>query len=134
MKWMLTSLVLAAPRLALAACDHAHAAGECAHGGCGGGHVGIVLMAVVAALGYWVVQHSQKDSGAIRWGGRVVGWVLLVMGLLGFVCGSMSHMKGHKSKQQCPYSAQASVAAPAQPAAKTAATAPAKKPAAKPTR
>jgi len=61
--------------------------------GCGGGHAASVMMAAVAALGYWVLSHSSKDSGAVRRGGQVVGWVLLVVGLLGFLCGAAAHAR-----------------------------------------
>ncbi|MBI3566066.1 MAG: hypothetical protein HY079_12785 [Elusimicrobia bacterium] len=67
-----------------------------AGGGCmlsGGGHVSSVLMAATAALGYWVLRQSAKDDGATKRAGQAVGWVLAVVGLGGFLCGSLSHAR-----------------------------------------
>lgn len=91
MKWFLTMAVLAAPSAVWAACEHA-AGAACPHGGACGG-LGGALLAGVAALGYWVLRSAEKDAGAVRWAGRVAGWVLLVVGLAGFVCGAVCHAK-----------------------------------------
>ena len=71
-------------------------------GGCG--QLSGVLMAATAALGYLVLHHCEKDAQAVRWAGRVVGWVLLVGGLGGFLCSTASHMKSKscgQSTAQC---------------------------------
>lgn len=89
MKKVLTAAAVVAPGAA-SAC----AMGGGAGGGClmsGGGHAASVLMAATSALGYWIVRSSAKDSGAAKWAGQSVGWVLLVVGLGGFLCGSLSH-------------------------------------------
>ena len=58
-------------------------------GACGG--AAGALLGALAALGYWVMRNAEKDGGYVRWAGRVVGWVLLVVGLAGFLCASASH-------------------------------------------
>lgn len=93
--------VMAFPSVALA----------CGSGGCGrgGGHyfLGVALMALLAVLGLWVLRNAEKDPKWIKWAGRVVGWLLVVIGLLGFLCGALSHgMKqangyGNKKCAQC---------------------------------
>lgn len=65
--------------------------GGCASGGCG--HLAAVLMAATAALGYFVLHQSSKDSGSVRRAGQVAGWVLLVVGLGGFLCGAAGHAR-----------------------------------------
>lgn len=70
---------------------------------CEGGHgcdaLAVALMAAVAGLGVWVLRWTEKDTGTIKWAGQAVGWVLIVVGLLGFLCGSVSHaMKGWSQK------------------------------------
>ena len=73
-------------------------------GGCG--QMGGVLMAATAALGWWVLRQGEKDGGLVRWAGRVVGWVLVVVGLGGFLCSAANHAKrlsscGGESASKC---------------------------------
>lgn len=60
-------------------------------GGHGCGMAATALMAAVAALGVWVLRSSEKDGGLVKRAGQTVGWVLAVVGLLGFLCGAASH-------------------------------------------
>lgn len=92
--------------------------GMCGKGGCamggGGHHLASVLMAATAVLGYWALRWSDKDPIPTRYAGRAVGWVLVVFGLGGFLCGSLSHgakMAGMRSG--CPMGGTASPDAPA---------------------
>lgn len=91
MKKLLIVLLLGAPAAA-------HAMG--AHGMrmCGqssvGTHFAAALYALMAALGYWVLQHAAKETADyVKRAGQGVGWLLLVMGLLGLLCGVTSHVK-----------------------------------------
>lgn len=70
------------------ACDFA--AGACA-GGRGCGLASTALMAATAALGVWVLRSAEKDGGAVKRAGQVVGWVLAVVGLGGFLCGAAAY-------------------------------------------
>ncbi len=69
-------------------------------GGCGGGHkccghLAIFIYAVLAVLGYWVLQRADKENGAlVKKTGSVIAWVLMIVGLLGVLCGVGSHIKG----------------------------------------
>ena len=106
MKWVLAIVVMAASRVAAAGCEHGAGVGGCTSGkGCG--YLALALMAGVAALGYWVLRHAEKDSGAVRWGGRAVGWMLLVVGLGGLLCGSYSHLQRASGAHQCAHGAAA---------------------------
>ena len=61
-------------------------------GGCGSAP--FLLSSVIAALGYWVLQHSGKETAAyIKRTGIAVGLALLVIGLLGLMCALGSHVK-----------------------------------------
>lgn len=74
------------------------ASGACATGhGCGA--MSIALMAVVAALGVWVLRSVEKDGLAVKRTGQVVGWTLAVVGLFGFLCGAASY--GAKKSKSC---------------------------------
>ncbi|MDA8130267.1 MAG: hypothetical protein M0011_02060 [Elusimicrobia bacterium] len=58
------------------------------------GHFAAVLYGLLAALGYWVLQHGAKqEKKCAMYGGHIVGWVLIVVGLLGLLCGAMSHAR-----------------------------------------
>ena len=108
MKMILAALTVFVPGI-VSACERCATMGGAAmgHGACatggGCGHLASVLMAATAALGYGVLHHSSKDSGAARRAGQVVGWVLVVIGLGGFLCGAAGHARkmGGMMKQQC---------------------------------
>lgn len=73
-----------------------HGAASCATGGAACSHgaaLGAALMAVTAALGWWVLSRAEKDGGPRRvlWAGRAVGWLLLAGGLSGFLCATLAH-------------------------------------------
>lgn len=69
-------------------------------GGQGCGLAGAALMAAVAALGTWVLRSAEKDAGASKRAGQVVGWVLAVVGLGGFICGAVN-FGVKRAKQGC---------------------------------
>ena len=80
------------------------------YGGAASGYIAAVLMAGVAALGYWILKQAVKDHGKVRIAGNIVGWTFIVIGLLGFLCGSLSqaskarHGYSHgKTCKSCPY-------------------------------
>ncbi|MDD5302321.1 MAG: hypothetical protein PHS14_04355 [Elusimicrobia bacterium] len=82
------------------------ASGACA-GGSGCGAMSLALMAAVAALGVWVLRSAEKDGGAVKRAGQVVGWALAVVGLGGFLCGAVNY--GLKKRNQaCPMPAAGS--------------------------
>ena len=96
MKTILAVLTMLAPGAA-SACERCATMGGAAmgHGGCatGCGHLAVGLMAAMAALGYFVLHQSSKDSGFVRRAGQVAGWVLLVVGLGGVLCGAAGHAR-----------------------------------------
>jgi hypothetical protein len=61
------------------------------------------LMGAVAALGWIVLTKAHKETERVLlWSGRAVGWLLLVGGLAGFLCASLSHaMKAAKACSSC---------------------------------
>lgn len=59
-----------------------------------GMHLAAGLYAVLAALGYLVLQHAAKDAvNYSKRAGQVVGWVLIVAGLGGLLCGIANHAR-----------------------------------------
>ena len=59
-------------------------------------HLAVALYALLAALGYWVLQHAARESAAsVRRPGKTVGWTLIVTGLLGLLCGLAGHVRAH---------------------------------------
>jgi hypothetical protein len=66
-------------------------------GGQGGqvcSHAASVLYAVLAVLGYWVLQHAVKEQdNLVKKTGAVLGMVLVIIGLLGLLCGVGGHVK-----------------------------------------
>ncbi|MDA8243709.1 MAG: hypothetical protein M0025_06265 [Elusimicrobia bacterium] len=62
------------------------------------GHFAAVLYGLLAALGYWVLQHgARQEKKCAMWGGHITGWALIIVGLLGLLCGAMSHAwMGHR--------------------------------------
>ena len=103
MKWFITALLVALPAAAQAMGMHG---GEGRAGAAPiGMHLVTVLYAGVAALGYWVLQHADKDTrGLVKKTGQVVAWTLIVLGLLGFLCGVGAHVAGAAKKcgGKCP--------------------------------
>lgn len=85
------------------------------HGGCAAGHASTALMAGVSVLGYWVLHQSSKDSGAVRRAGQAVGWILVVAGLAGFLCGAMSHARDRAGARSCGMSGAPDAAMPSMP-------------------
>lgn len=103
MKMFITVLLVALPAAAQAMGMHGE--GDCCGASGGVMHLATVLYAAVAALGYWVLQHADKDTrGLVRGTGQVVAWTLLVLGLLGFLCGIGAHVKDAAGKcgGKCP--------------------------------
>ena len=94
---MLMTLVL----IALPAAAHAYGG---RFDGPGGGHGGefapFLICAIIAALGYWVAQHAAKETAnGIKRLGAVTGTVLVIVGLLGILCATGSHIKGGMARQ-----------------------------------
>ena len=68
-----------------------------------GAHIATVLYAALAALGYRVLQHAAKETAAyVKRTGVVVGMTLVVIGLLGVLCGVGNHIKTGMSRCSCP--------------------------------
>ncbi|OGS10923.1 MAG: hypothetical protein A2234_03550 [Elusimicrobia bacterium RIFOXYA2_FULL_58_8] len=64
--------------------------------GCAGGgaHAAVALYALLAALGYWVLQHAGKETQAyVKRTGVLVGMTLVIVSLLGVLCGAAKHAK-----------------------------------------
>jgi hypothetical protein len=101
MKSLLTICILALPAAAQAMGMHG------GKGGCGGGaqgcaHLAVFLYALITALGYWLLQHSDKDAGVlVKKTGRVLAWIFMVLGLLGFLCGITNHVKSSMCDKKC---------------------------------
>ena len=95
MKMILAALTMLVPGL-VNACERCATMGGAMmrRGGCATRqdyHLPLFFSAGLAALGYWILHHSSKDSGYVRRAGQVVGWVLVVGGLGGFLCGAARH-------------------------------------------
>lgn len=83
----LLAALLAAPVLACPG-GPGHPGAHCA---AGGGLGGAALLAAVAALGWAVLRYAYKESGTVKLAGQAAGWILLVGGLAGFLCGALCH-------------------------------------------
>ncbi|MBU2573282.1 MAG: hypothetical protein KKH28_04310 [Elusimicrobia bacterium] len=99
MKGLITVFLLSLPASA-----HAMGLRGCA-GNCDpmiGELMSAALYAVVAALGYWVLQHADKEArNYVRRTGLTTGGLLVVFGLLGFLCGIAGHVKTAASPKTC---------------------------------
>lgn len=99
MKKLVIALLAALPAGAYACGPQGPMGGMMMHGRMPG-HPGMLLGAglygVLAALGYWVLQHASKETeSCVRRAGKTVAWVLIVFGLLGLLCGVMGHIKAN---------------------------------------
>jgi hypothetical protein len=100
MKLFIAVLLVAVPVAAQAMGMHGRGGGMGGGGSQLGLHAATFLYALVAALGYWVLQHADKDTrGLVRKTGQVVAWVLIVLGLMGLLCGIGAHVV--KSAAKC---------------------------------
>ena len=64
--------------------------------GMGGGcmHGAVALYALIGALGYFVLQHAAKqEKKCVAVGGRIFGMLVMIIGLLGVLCGVVNHAK-----------------------------------------
>lgn len=112
MKKILTVVLLSLPAAAQAMCSPG--GGLCQS--CRGGWVlaSGALYAAVAVLGYWVLLQAVKETSAcIKRIGDVLGSVLVVIGLLGLLCATFSHIKDSMARSVCP--AQANMPQPSHP-------------------
>lgn len=93
MKILITLFFVALPAAAQACGGHGMGyGGGYGHGGCG--FAPFLLCAVMAALGYWVLQHSGKETAVyVKRTGSTVGLALVIVGLLGLMCTLGSHIK-----------------------------------------
>ncbi len=92
MKSFTTLLLLSLPAVARA-CMCGAPGGCCAPHGHGGLLAG-ALFAAVAALGYWVLQHADKQARKlIQRTGQITGFTLVVLGLAGLLCSVVGHVK-----------------------------------------
>ena len=75
------------------------------------------LMAGAAVLGWWVLTRARQETDkALLWSGRVLGWLLLTVGLAGFLCASLSHAaKALKACSSCALHGSEGVGASALP-------------------
>ena len=90
MKIFLTLFFVALPAAAQAC---GMSGGGYGHGGCSS-FAPFLICALIAALGYWVAQHSAKETAnCIKRLGSVTGTILVVIGLLGILCAAGSHIK-----------------------------------------
>jgi len=92
---ILTAISAAAPASAQGMMMHGGMMrGGMAHGGGTALLLAVALYAVLASLGYWVLQHSAKETAAqVKRAGTLVGWALIALGLLGAVCGIANHAR-----------------------------------------
>ena len=90
MKIFTALLLIALPAAARA--GGMHGGGQW-HGG-GSAHAAIVFYGLFAALGYWVLQHAAKETaGFVKKTGVALGMALVIIGLMGVLCGVGSHIK-----------------------------------------
>ena len=65
-------------------------------------HLAVGLYALLAALGYWVLQHAAKETANYsKRAGQLVGWVLIAAGLAGLLCGVAAHARKAGCSNQC---------------------------------
>jgi len=98
MKALFALILVALPAGAQAMGMHGAMRGGCSGGGA---HAAVALYALLAALGYWVLQHAGKETqNYIKRTGVALGMTLVIISLLGMLCGVGSHVKSGM-KQSC---------------------------------
>lgn len=91
MKILIAMLVASLPAAAQACGMGLTGGDQCSTAGV---HAATALYAVLAILGYWVLQHAAKETlKYVKRSGTILGMMLVVIGLLGFLCGVRSHIK-----------------------------------------
>jgi len=103
MKKLMTVVLLAIPAGAQAAWMHSGMREGMRFGPPAAGlHFAVALYALLAALGYWVLQHAAKETAAsVRRAGKTVAWLLLVTGVCGLLCGVAAHVKRNSCCHKC---------------------------------
>lgn len=109
-------LIALAPGAAVA-CLEGMSAGGHACSSAGSGMIGAALLAAVAAVGWEVIRHASKESGAVKTAGQIIGWLLAVGGVAGFLCGVACHAGSRmRSGRTCEHHGAPSTAASGTPA------------------
>jgi hypothetical protein len=95
MRALITALLVSLPAAAQAQNIQGFGRGDC---GCCGSYGGLIIgaaYALMAALGYWVLTHSAKETASlcVKRIGDVVGSVLVIVGLLGLLCAVIGHTR-----------------------------------------
>ena len=113
MKNLLTALLVSWPAAAQAMCMHGAGGGGCCAPHHGGLLLGVVF-AVLAVLGYGVLQHADKQPGVlVKRAGLTLGLALLLAGLAGLLCAVASHVKSSMRNCCCGHSPSEAMMAPA---------------------
>lgn len=75
--------------------------GPCACGPSTATLLAAAVYAILAAIGYWVLQHADKEThNCVKRTGATVGAVLAIVGLIGLLCGVASHIKTAAAPQR----------------------------------
>ena len=101
MKTLMTALLVIAPAAAQAMGMHD---GKPGSGSGAGIHQVVGFYAVIAALGYWILTHSAKETANyLKKTGHALGWALIVISLLGVLCGVFFRVREmYRSNTICP--------------------------------
>ena len=82
------------PSIPVQACEHMAGRMGMHHGmGMASQALGGLATAGTAALGYLIVHLAGKESGRTKLAGQVAGWIFVVGGTLGFLCGVANHVR-----------------------------------------
>lgn len=67
-----------------------------------GSHLATALYGALAALGYWVLRSAAKEGAAyVKRAGQAIAWFLIVIGLLGVLCGASMHVRDNLGCSSC---------------------------------
>lgn len=64
----------------------------------------ILAYLIGLALGYWVLTHAEREKGTLKRIGKVIGWIILVVSLIGPLCLAGSSIFCRTHGDECTYS------------------------------
>jgi len=70
---------------------------------------GAGMLLISAAVGYFVLERAEKRKGVLKRVGQLLGWLIIIVSLVGVACRTWCVSTGAKGWRSCPFMPKASM-------------------------